>query len=183
MYFFIGNCVTEWHIFPLWNLSYCHKKSRRKGKRGTRWPEEEALAMYLHFYGNSLRQTWPWSSVVRGDARSGAQQLVRGCCSSSLQGMGRHKQTGFKGLQTFYQQEQGTRGLLSPYVQLSLVTVSSHTYLQMGSPPSKRTTQWNREWRNEWLPALWLGEKEESASFALSESGRVDSSNTRMVAY
>lgn len=28
--------------------------------------EEEALAMYLHFYGNRLGQTWPWSSVVRG---------------------------------------------------------------------------------------------------------------------
>lgn len=66
MCFFIRNCVTEWHIFLLWNPSYCHKRSRRKRKRGTRWPEEEALAMYLHFYGNRLGQTWPWSSVVRG---------------------------------------------------------------------------------------------------------------------
>lgn len=24
------------------------------------------MAMYLHFYGNGLGQTWPWSSVVRG---------------------------------------------------------------------------------------------------------------------
>lgn len=59
--------MTEWHISLLWNPSYCHKRSgRKKGKRGTRWPEGEALAMYLHFYGNGLGQTRPWSSVVRG---------------------------------------------------------------------------------------------------------------------
>ena len=52
-------CVVKSELLSL-------KTRRQKGKRGTRWLEEEALVMYLHFYGNGLGQTWLWSSVVRG---------------------------------------------------------------------------------------------------------------------
>lgn len=85
----------------------------------------------------------------QGDMRSGAQQLVEGCYSSSLQRVRWHKKTDFKGLRTFYQQEPGTPGLHPPHVQLSLVTVSSHVHLQTGFPPSERAVQWNKGCRRE----------------------------------
>lgn len=132
----------------------------------------------------------PWADKAlslcgQRDVRSGAWQLLRGCCSSTLQGMGRHKKTDFKGPQTFYQQEPGTRGLLPPYVQLSLVTVPSHVHLQMGCPPSKRSRgrRHQRGKSGERLQGPWMEGKEGSGASAVNGPGRVDSSNSRMGAH
>lgn len=140
MYFFIGNRVTAWHISLLWNLSYCHKdleETGRKGQGGLKRKHSRYVFAFL------WKQPWADMALVlcgQRNMRSGAWQLVRGCCSGGLQGTGWHKGTGSQGLQTFKRQEPGTHVFLPSCVQLDLVTVSSQVHLEIGphslSPPS-----------------------------------------------
>lgn len=117
--------------------------------------------MYLHFYGNSLGQTWPWASVVRGTGGQVPGSWPEAAAAAVCREWGGTRKQASKGFQTSYQQEQRTRGLLSLYVQPSLVTVSSHVYLPMGSPPSERTMPWDREKRemNSYTPCGWERQK------------------------
>lgn len=79
---------------------------------------------------------------------------------------------------SFYQQEQGTRGLLSPCVQESCDSPLP-CVLASGLPSPQRTLQRNREKRDERLGDARAGK---SVSLLLGGTGRVDSSNSRVVA-
>lgn len=85
IYFFIGNCMTVWHISLLWNPSNCHKPSENREERD-KVPWRGSAGCVFSFLWKQAQAAWALVYCGHKDTKSGAQQLVRAAGAAVCEG-------------------------------------------------------------------------------------------------